>query len=141
MDKDPGQIARQDKLEASPRRGLSPLAAVGGIVVVAALAGGGIWFALQNAAPKPLPIGTVTSDLRTYDGQIVTVKGHVDSATNLIFAKTFELSDDSGTITVVTERGLPAEGSEVTVTGQVNQAFKIGSFEKTVLMEPAETEN
>ena len=83
-------------------------------------------------------IAEVLDDLRRYDGQSVVLKGTVGAPMNLFgVVKYFDLTDDSGTIKVVTERGLPAEGSEVEVTGIVKQAMQVGGVELTVLYEPA----
>jgi hypothetical protein len=52
--------------------------------------------------------------------------------------KAFRLTDESGEMMVVTERGLPADGAHVRVEGVVKQAFKVGTFEQTVVFEAAE---
>jgi len=103
------------------------------IVVAAALA----YFAWRTIQPTATPINEILSDLRTYDGQLVTVRGKVSSTVNLIF-KAFELTDETGTITVVTQRGLPQPGDTVTVQGQVNELFNFNGINKTVILEPAE---
>lgn len=118
--------------------GRSPAALIGVIVLVLALAGGGGFYAWQSLQHKPLTIAEITSDIREYDGKTVTVKGTVARSVNILGIKAYEVSDGSGDIRVITERGLPSEGSEVTVTGVVNQAFKLGPAEVIVIMEPAE---
>ena len=52
--------------------------------------------------------------------------------------KAFDLSDDTGTIKVVTQRGLPAIGDTLTVTGEVHEVFNVGDVNMTVLVELAE---
>lgn len=118
--------------------GKSPAALIGVIVLVLALAGGGGFYAWQSLQKKPLTIAEVTGGIREYDGKTVTVKGTVSRSVNVLGLKTFEISDGTASIRVVTERGLPSEGSEVTVTGVVNQAFKLGPAEIIVILEPAE---
>jgi hypothetical protein len=112
------------------------VAAVVGLLVIVVLAGVGVFFVLHTAKPKPVPIGTVQGDLRTYDGQVVTVEGRVTETVNLLGFKTYQLKDDTGEIMVVTERGLPNKGDDVTVTGIVNQMFDIGGVNMTVIQEP-----
>lgn len=126
------------KQDSGKSPGRSPGTLIGAIVVALALAGGGGWFAWQSLQHKPLSIAEVTSDIREYDGKTVTVKGSVARSVNILGFKSYEISDGSGTIRVITERGLPSEGSEVEVTGVVNQAFKLGPAEVIVIMEPAE---
>lgn len=116
---------------------LRPELLIGGILIVlAALVMG--WFIWQQAQEKPVTIGEILGDLRKYDGISVTVKGTAEAPTNLFgVMKFYDLRDSSGTIKVVTERGLPAEGSEITVTGVVKQAMQVAGMELTVLYEPA----
>jgi hypothetical protein len=142
MDKDQGQMGSGGAVARPGTGGMKPAVVIGSVVLVAALAAGGVLFALKTAAPKPVPIGDVLSDMRTYDQQIVTIEGTVGSTIHIPFVdiRAFDISDGSGTITVVTQRGLPEEGTTATVSGQVKQAFKFGPYEKTVILEPAETE-
>jgi len=112
------------------------MAAVIGLLVIVVLACVGVWFVLHTAQPKPVPIGTVLGDLRTYDGQVVTVAGRVTETVNLLGFKTYQLKDDSGEIMVVTDRGLPNKGDEVTVTGFVSEMFNLGGVNMTVIKEP-----
>jgi hypothetical protein len=121
---------------AGPRKG-SKVWVVGLVVLVVAAAGAMGWFAYSSLRKRPVPIGEITADLRTYDNTTVTVKGTVDAPTNLMVAKFFTLRDDSGEIVVVTQRGLPSAGAEVEVTGQVQQLFEIAGMQQTVIMESA----
>jgi hypothetical protein len=109
---------------------------VAGILVVAAIAIIAAAWAYLAAIPKVLAIEDVLGNLREYDGQTVTVSGRVTDPLNIFGIKTYSVTDDTGTIQVVTERGLPASAAQVKVTGVVNQYFKLGSMEATVLLEP-----
>lgn len=119
---------------ANNRPGTSPLML--GILVAAIILASGLgyyaWRQIQES--KPVPIGDILSDLRTYDGQLVHVKGEVTNTMNLV-VKWFELDDGTGTITVVTERGLPTKGTTVEVDGQVDELFNLGGISKTVILE------
>ena len=123
--------------DSKKKSGLS--AAVVEVLVIAILAGLVLgfmaWKRIQDS--KPIPIGDILGDLRTYDGQVVHVEGEVTSTMNLV-VKWFDVSDGTGTISVVTERGLPTKGTTVKVDGQVNELFNLGGISKTVIMEMPE---
>jgi DNA/RNA endonuclease YhcR with UshA esterase domain len=127
-----------DKQAGGKAPGRNPAAMIGGIVLVLALAGGGGYYAFKALKHEPIHISDIMANPRDFDQKTVTVKGKVIHSFNVLGIKAFELNDGSGTIRVVTERGLPNEGQEVTVTGMVNQMFKIGPAEITVIMESAE---
>ena len=90
---------------------------------------------MYQQMPRPIPIADVLGDLRTYDGTTVTVQGVVSTPMNLLGMKYFTLTDDTGEIIVVTEHGLPHEGKDVRVIGQVNQMFEIAGVSMTVIFE------
>jgi hypothetical protein len=104
------------------------------IVVAAALA----YFAWRVMEPAPVPIGEILADLRTYDGQVVTVEGRVGSRISILGFKSFDLTDGTGTITIVTERGIPGGDETVRVNGTVYEVFSIGPVSKTVIVETPE---
>jgi hypothetical protein len=107
-----------------------------GIFVVVALAVG-LWaLAYMRLTPHPLAISAVLGDLRRYDGQTVTVQGTVRAAFNVAGVKWYELNDGTGSVMVVTDRGLPREGDYERVTGQVKQLFQLGDATYTVIEEP-----
>lgn len=107
-----------------------------GLLVIIIVAAVGVYFALRSAQPVPVPIGTVLGDLRTYDGKVVTVKGRVTETVNVFGLKTYTVQDETGDMMVITQRGLPNKGEEVTVTGIVNEMFNLGGVNMTVLQEP-----
>jgi hypothetical protein len=73
--------------------------------------------------------------LREFDGKTVTVVGTVSVATNELLVKSFILKDDTGDISVVTERAVPREGSHLQATGRVSHAFSIAGHDLLVLVE------
>ena len=119
-----------------PKRQGVNIAAIVGLVVILLLAAAGVWFALRSTAPKPTPIGDVLGDLRTYDGQVVTVEGNVTETLNVFGLKTYQIQDDTGEIMVVTQRGLPQKGETISVTGIVNEMFNLGGVNMIVIQEP-----
>lgn len=121
-----------------PVKRRNPALAVGIIVVVIVVAAALAYFAWCVIEPAPTPIGEILADLRTYDGQVVTVEGRVGSRISILGFKSFDLTDDSGTITIVTERGIPGGDETVRVNGTVYEVFSIGPVSKTVIVETPE---
>lgn len=80
-------------------------------------------------------IGRITADPGAFEGRTVTVSGEVTGRVNLALLRFFKLRDDSGEITVVTERPLPREGDKVRVKGTVKQAFALGDLRAVVILE------
>jgi hypothetical protein len=116
-------------------RAVNPALIVGIVVVVAAL---GVWLVynlLGGTAGRVEKIGDVLADLRQYDGLEVTFEGEVSGSLNLLGYKAYNLNDGTGSITVVTERGLPDNGDRLKVTGIVHEVFSIGGINYTVLYE------
>jgi hypothetical protein len=116
------------------RQAVTGLIVVIVIVVALALA----YTAWKTAQPRPTPIGDILGDLRTWDGQLVTVRGEASNPINLLLFKGYDVSDDTGTIKVVTDRGLPKPGETITVQGQVKEVFNFNGMNMTVIYEPAE---
>jgi len=83
-------------------------------------------------------IGDITADPRRYADREVTVSGEVMGPFSLVVVKYFTLRDNTGEITVVTQRPLPAEGAHLTVRGTVREAFSIGSQTLLVIVEEPE---
>lgn len=133
MDSSGVQSAPADK-----RSGSNPALVVGLIVIgVAALALGGYAVFKAGGLQKPTDIGEITANIRDWDGKAVTIEGTVSAPLNIVVAKMYRLTDDTGEILVVTEKGLPADGEAVRVDGYVKQAFKVGTMEQTIVFEPA----
>ena len=83
----------------------------------------------------PTPIGKIKSDIRNFDGKTVMVYGEVKDASSLLVAKYFIIKDDTGEITVITDNPLPKIGQKVRVTGMVKEAFSVGPYSWTVIIE------
>jgi len=87
------------------------------------------------ACASKVTIGEIQKDPPTYDGKDVTVSGEVTSRLSLIFWKTYNLSDGTGEITVVTKKALPNVGAEMEVTGRIEEGFSLGSQQSLVLVD------
>ncbi len=84
------------------------------------------------------PIGKILDNPRDYSGKTVKIAGKVTEVVGLVFIQYFVVKDGTGEITVVTQRPLPREGSEITVKGKVQQAFSIGDKQLIVIVENKE---
>lgn len=123
--------------KTAKRRG-NPALATGIIVIlVAVIAISGWYFAQQMIQPRPIPVGTILGDLRAWDGRPVTVRGTVTNRLSIAGFKSYDIEDESGSIKIVTQRGIPPAGEVVTVTGVVNSVFTVGTMDFTIIMEPA----
>jgi len=67
-------------------------------------------------------IGDIKSHPRDYAEKEVTISGEVTETFSMIFVKYFVVRDDSGEISVVIERTLPAKGEKIKVNGSVKEA-------------------
>ncbi len=83
----------------------------------------------------PEKIGDIRGNPRKYAEKEVTVSGQVTEVLSLIAFKYFVLRDETGQITVITSRPLPAVGQKLTVHGIVREAFSLGDQSSPVIME------
>lgn len=86
-------------------------------------------------------IGDIKSHPRDYAEKEVTISGEVTETFSMIFIKYFVVRDDSGEISVVTERTLPARGEKIKVKGTVKEAFSLGEEQALVIVETPEKIN
>jgi hypothetical protein len=83
-------------------------------------------------------IADIRNNPRHYADKEVTVSGEVTGTFSLVVVKYFTLRDNTGEITIVTQRALPKEGERLKVKGTVREAFSIGSESLLVIMEEPE---
>ncbi len=88
----------------------------------------------------PTKIADIKNNPRDYAGREVIVSGEVTRTFSLLVVKYFVLRDDTGEITVVTQRVLPREGQRLKVRGIVKEAFSIGNESVLVIEEEPERE-
>jgi len=94
---------------------LALLAAVAGVVLL--LAG----------CPQQVSIGDITRDPGAYMNKEVTVVGTVNNSYGLLGNGVYQLSDDTGSIWVLSEGyGVPSDGTRVGVTGTVIPTLTFG---------------
>lgn len=85
-------------------------------------------------------IADIKNNPRNYVGKEVTVSGTVTRTFSLFVIKYFTLNDNTGEITVITERPLPREGQQLKVKGVVREAFAIGPQSHLVVQEEPQQE-
>jgi hypothetical protein len=83
----------------------------------------------------PTKIKDILDHPREYDGRTVVIAGEVKERTNLVVVKYFVVKDETGEITVITDRAVPNPGERVRVKGRVNQAFAMGGKSVVVVVE------
>jgi hypothetical protein len=100
-----------------------------------------IWLAASCAGVFSTKIADIKANPRQYDGKTVVVAGEVKESANLLFMKYYVVKDDTGEITVITDRAVPRAGENVRVKGIVNQAFSLGDQSLVVIVEKRERDS
>lgn len=91
---------------------------------------------LGSACASSVRIRTLLDDPGHYDGKSVKTSGTVRSAAGLLGYATYQLSDGTGNLTVVTTSGgAPRDGTRVEVKGTFRSAFTLGTRTLAVLEE------
>jgi len=82
------------------------------------------------------PIGDLLQNSSKYNGKTVKVKGHVGESAGLLGRGGYQLTDKTGTITVITETAAPPPKGDTTgVKGVFQSLFTLGSKSLAVLQE------
>ncbi|MGH8718424.1 MAG: hypothetical protein ACREV0_05710 [Burkholderiales bacterium] len=90
---------------------------------------------LIAACARTVPIKEIVEHPRDYAGKQVTISGEVTDEFSLLAFKYFMVSDGTGRIAVFSEKPLPKRGERIKVTGQIEEAFSLGTETLTVLIE------
>jgi len=82
------------------------------------------------------PIGELLNNSSKYNGKTVRVKGEVTRSVGAIVAGGYQLKDDTGTLTVVSEGSSPPpQGAKVGVKGVFQSLVTLGTRSLAVLRE------
>jgi hypothetical protein len=82
------------------------------------------------------PIGDLLNNPARYDGKTVRVEGEVKESAGGLGLGAYQVRDDTGTLTVVSETGGPPRtGSKVGVKGRFQALITLGSRSLAVLRE------
>lgn len=91
---------------------------------------------LAGACRGTVPIRDLLDDPARYDGESVRVEGRVTGSVGALGRGAYRVSDGTGTLGVVSERGgAPREGVEVGVEGTFRSVFTFGDRTEAVLVE------
>ena len=105
------------------RRWASPVTLAAALLVLAGCAG-------------VTPIGELLDNSTRYDGKTVRVQGEVQDAAGGLGVGAYQLKDNTGTITVVSDRGsAPRRGADVSVKGRFESLFSLGRAGVAVIRE------
>jgi len=92
--------------------------------VVAAFLG----LALTGCATKS--INDILADPSRYANKDVTVKGEVTQSVSVLGHGSYKIEDGSGSLWVVSTKGVPRKGARVQVTGKIRDVADLGSVLK-----------
>lgn len=82
------------------------------------------------------PIGELLDNSSRYDGKTVRVKGEVREGAGGLGIGAYQLQDNTGKITVVSDQGsAPRRGAKVEVKGKFESLFSLGSTGIAVIRE------
>jgi hypothetical protein len=82
------------------------------------------------------PIGELLDNSTKYDGKTVRVQGEVQEGAGGLGVGAYQLKDNTGTITVVSDRGsAPRKGADVSVKGRFESLFSLGRAGVAVIRE------
>ena len=82
------------------------------------------------------PIGELLDNTTKYDGKTVRVQGEVKEGAGGLGVGAYQLKDNTGQITVVSDRGsAPRKGAKVAVKGKFESLFSLGRAGVAVIRE------
>src|SRR5262245_6555140 len=73
---------------------------------------------LLAACPSQVPVASLNSDPGRYRNHEVVIRGTVLNSYGALGEGVYEVGDESGSIWVLTQRGVPTKGARVTVVGK-----------------------
>jgi hypothetical protein len=91
---------------------------------------------LTGACASQVRISELLADPGHYDGKTVVTTGSVVRSVGVLNYATYEITDGSGNLTVVTTSGgAPRDNTRVEVKGTFHSAFRLGTRSLSVLEE------
>ncbi len=91
---------------------------------------------LTGACASQVRISELLADPGHYDGKTVVTTGSVVRSVGVLNYATYEITDGSGNLTVVTTSGgAPRDNTRVEVKGTFHSAFRLGTRSLAVLEE------
>ena len=81
--------------------------------------------AVLLAGCAPVTIGRINADPSRFQNRTERVTGRVTNSVGLLGKGGYQLEDNTGKIYVISGRGVPSRGAQVTVTGRVTPGAEI----------------
>ena len=82
------------------------------------------------------PIGELLSESSRYNGKTVRIKGEVTRSVGAVVAGAYQVRDDTGTLTVMSDRGSsPPENTRIGVKGVFQALVTLGTRSVAILRE------
>jgi hypothetical protein len=95
---------------------------------------------LLGGCASVTPIGHLLDNPSRYDGKTVRIEGQVQESAGGLGLGAYQVKDNTGTLTVVTEHGGPPRtGSKIGVKGLFQALFTLGAKSLAVLREESRT--
>ena len=96
--------------------------------IPAALLGVSLGLALTGCATKT--INHIMAEPSRYANRDVTVQGTVTQSVSLLGHGSYRIDDGTGSLWVVSNKGVPRKGARVKVTGKIRDVVDLGSVVK-----------
>jgi hypothetical protein len=96
--------------------------------VPAAILAAALGLALSGCATKT--INQIMAEPSRYNNEEVTIKGTVTESVSLLGHGSYRLDDGTGSLWVVSKKGVPRKGARVKVSGKIRDVADLGSIVK-----------
>ncbi|MBV9956898.1 MAG: hypothetical protein JO360_00700 [Acidobacteria bacterium] len=91
-----------------------------------------------TACPNRESISKINADPGRYRNKEVAIGGTVRDSYGFLDSGAYEIDDGSGTIWVITRRGVPSRGSQVGAKGRVRTGFNFGGRSFGTILEESD---
>jgi hypothetical protein len=92
---------------------------------------------ILSSACAATTINQILADPSRYRNRDVRVSGSVVDSYSFANRGVYKISDESGQLWVMSDRGVPRKGARVVVKGTIRDGFSLGSFGDRVKLPPA----
>jgi hypothetical protein len=86
-----------------------------------------LFLALGAAGCATKTINRIMAEPARYNNRDVTIQGTVVKSASLLGHGTYQIDDGTGTLWVVSKKGVPRKGARVKVTGKIRDVVDLGS--------------
>jgi hypothetical protein len=91
-----------------------------------------------TACPNHESISKINGDPARYRNRDVAIAGTVRDSYGFLDRGAYEIDDGTGTMWVITQRGVPARGSQVGAKGRVRTGFSLGGRSFGTILEESD---